>query len=89
MKTKHTPGPWKYAPAQRGTIFGERVEDAHGSTICQMSHHPAEQIAAKANARLVAAAPEMLAELELLAESFGWPSDHPACIVIAKAKGDA
>ena len=38
-------------------------------------------------ARLCATAPEMLGELRRLAESFGWPENHPTRAIIRKVEG--
>ena len=56
----HTPGPW-YTSPQQGYV---RYEGVHGPNICGMDEFggPAEE--AFANARLIAAAPEMLQALE-------------------------
>lgn len=58
----HTPGPW-YTSPQQGYV---RYEGVHGPNICGMDAFggPAEE--AFANARLIAAAPEMLEALEAI-----------------------
>ena len=94
METKYTQGPWTVDPSEARAMSGERIfkviaDRPYGGLIADVSAWWVDTESARNNASLIAAAPEMLAELELLAESFGWPSDHPACIVIAKAKGDA
>ena len=53
MKTQHTPGPWK----DDGMEF---IMDANGFAICQARDFDSWE----ANARLIAAAPEMLAALQ-------------------------
>jgi len=59
---KHTPGPWKQHPYEKKAIVGDRGDKvthdiAH---ICQTG----KQATIEANARLIAAAPEMLAALK-------------------------
>ena len=94
---KHTPGPW--------TIEDDSIE-ASGAPICVLYDAsdfpcwdgPAGQLEAEceANARLIAAAPELLAACELAAEVLEQPESggqahaHAALTVaIAKAKGGA
>ncbi len=59
MNTKHTPGPWKYIAwhGQHG------VHDAMDNDVCETFGEDAE-----ANARLIAAAPELLEALEEIVE---------------------
>ena len=62
MNTKHTPGPWKYI-----TWHGQHgVHDAMDNDVCETFGEDAE-----ANARLIAAAPELLEALEYLLSQFG------------------
>ncbi len=80
MSAQHTPGPW----------FVRRSLVA-GSNYPNITSERRENIAAVTtwdDASLIAEAPAMLAELSRLAESFGWPADHPACVLIAKATGE-
>jgi len=107
-QTKHTPGPWKTLSDEHGhkngNPFGSvrfiATEDANfsgdspasddyltsGSLICVMRDGP------KANARLIAAAPELLAALEKIssnaAESPEWIR-RIAQEAISKAEGNA
>lgn len=67
MSTTHTPGPWKAYDATAGThIVAENEEgDARVAyvKVCLADFSPKAQ---QANARLIAAAPELLAALEAL-----------------------
>lgn len=58
MTTKHTPGPWHYAECQTGTPFvdTESVGDLFAAAL------PLDE--ERANVRLMAAAPDLLAALE-------------------------
>lgn len=86
-KTKHTSGPW-YAvkleanPDHAWAIDGELVE------IARLSEWPDHMEEAEANARLIAAAPEMLDALRRLTHPMASDEDlSHALAVIAKAEG--
>jgi len=101
-KPNHTPGPWKadgYMVRQDGSSGSRMIAD-----ICYTGpHHTPEseyprscRIVDEANARLIAAAPEMLEALEAadqsLADDGYFTDDHARQIVlraITKAKGKA
>ena len=86
MKTengKHTPGPWHVA--------GVSVTSADGLHVCDVNGYGATDETKRANAALIAAAPDMLEALRgLLAERYAleepeqfdaagnWTSDSPA-----------
>ena len=87
MTTKHTPGPWRVLPAEsdkdylrvRGTQLGCRYKIANihqvridGVSDSFRQHDDAES---KANARLIAAAPEMLDALRIAREFMSVASD--------------
>ena len=58
-KFKHTPGPW-YAERYKGLVSNESLE-----IICQFfSRHEDDFRNSEANAKLIAAAPDMLEALE-------------------------
>lgn len=91
MNTKHTPGPWHVGRKQNhgGTTSAERIVSEDGEAICaELSWHDDGE----ANARLIAAAPELL---EMLERCEMWLSTAPdgramqrACqAVITKATG--
>lgn len=105
MTTKHTPGPWIGA----GPSFGDPLprytteiitesEDENGEvrSICELpvAHHDDEN---EANAKLIAAAPELLEALKLMrhwaeADQVNYTGDHPVAVaraVIAKATGES
>jgi hypothetical protein len=92
---KHTPGPWHY---RRGDEWSHSVVTHHGTlpdgsqncwTVADINkmREPEHE----ANARLIAAAPELLEALkELLpgADAMGWNTEK-ARAAIAKAEGQA
>lgn len=97
---KHTPGPWR----TEVDIFRERLEirseDGNRIAVC-MHDFPMSMQTHDANANLIAAAPEMLAELEAQRRACKWMPEAPDCSdadctnqdscsilkVISKAKG--
>lgn len=65
--TKHTPGPWRVGP-----VDDTLVSDASGREVAAVDgdyNNPDEWPSMEANARLIAAAPEMYAELRKLADA--------------------
>ena len=102
MKQKHTKGPWvignRYTDQGVYTPDGELVANTHGS---QRNFNRDEQIAIQdANARLIAAAPELLEALEEFEAEYdkvdlakAEPPELTAAVLaaraaIAKAKGE-
>jgi len=103
--SKHTPGPWKigseqtdglgrYAQVQSSEEFGDIVARV---CVAHNANHTLNR-SGRANARLIAAAPELLEALELIlpyltdGEDAGDEATALAPIVraaIAKAKGEA
>lgn len=74
-ETMHTPGPW-YATTRQGS-WDWLVAQSERLEICQMFHDGTEMNATgEANARLVAAAPEMLEALRDIAKQ--WPDSSAA-----------
>jgi len=59
---RHAPGPWTVDKAQvlLGTQDGDEISDAMGNRVCEVSHLTTKL----ANARLIAAAPELLEALQ-------------------------
>ena len=96
METKHTPGPWEQGTQVNGsTTLVARMKT--GFVVAEMRNvHFREE--AEANARLIAAAPDLLESLRELAElavlQFGMPPPgadgtlQKALAAIAKADGD-
>lgn len=90
MSAKHTPGPWETSGMIVRDPEGREIADVHSQIIWQ--DHGEEC----ANARLIAAAPELL---EALTEAIMWDSydehDVPAVwlnkatAAIAKVKGES
>lgn len=81
-ETKHTPGPWEFDGPHHNII----VWSSPNNRICFMtSDGPTE-----ANARLIAAAPDLLEALKNIVNSIE-VHDHPAVMMafdaIAKAEG--
>ena len=62
-KPKHTPGPWKTSHGRRGAA--SQVHSALGSVICGIIYATSKEGGdMKANARLIAAAPDLLEALD-------------------------
>ena len=68
MTSKHTPGPWHVETIETAdTVEAIAVRDGnYGMFLAQIEPHAIEHADALANARLIAAAPELLAALEAL-----------------------
>lgn len=96
MNTKHTPGPWKViteATALEVDVF-EVAEVSHFRVIPDRPDTWSSQGDAFADARLMAAAPELLVwlrwALDRLNESAGQSGQHDmARAVVAKATGES
>lgn len=58
---KHTPGPWKLPLGIGGTGFSGIVESADGTAVAALCNYRPDQTLP--NARLIAAAPDLLAEV--------------------------
>jgi hypothetical protein len=91
---KHTPGPWM---ANRSTVFGPDDANGHVTHVAVLAHGQTLD----ANARLIAAAPELLDALQDAMEALAMcqpRTDHgarwqsaamqKARVTIAKAKGE-
>lgn len=98
MEAKHTPGPWRIGrpSVMNGVqIFRDYDFPARVETICTM---PDKGKGRTANARLIAAAPDLLAALEAVREmcipGMNWTDEigqellRIADDALAKAKGD-
>ena len=87
----HTPGPWKVNPAAHGCA----VESEDGASVAWCGNNVSTRHGVapfRANARLIAAAPDMLAALERVEYDHGdLPSETREAVInaIAKAKGSA
>jgi len=84
---KHTKGPWDWTEGS-GEYEIELVGPVGGED--SILYHGANWPVIKANARLIAAAPELLEALEdILANIDGFPDTSKALAAIRKAKGEA
>ena len=70
MNTKHTPGPWNVSPSAKASTL-TRVFDETGKLVAS-ANGPGlfEGGEAEANARLIAAAPELLEALHVMMKTF-------------------
>ena len=97
--SKHTPGPWLINRESEDVIEGKlSIESVNAET--QLSYFIAQVDGCKsqeANARLIAAAPDLLEALDdamdmlgsrLIKDTFGYEWHEKASAAIAKAKGD-
>lgn len=93
---KHTPGPWKVGNSHSNYIINHQYGDGSWGYLMSLSsvvHGEAEE----ANAKLIAAAPELLEALERVStffessESYSqeWRLKQELGLVIAKARGAA
>ncbi len=64
MMSKHTPGPWRIIEIRGRAVILEPEQDGHVCKISEWADEYAEE--QEANARLIAAAPELLEALENL-----------------------
>ena len=102
--SRHTPGPWREASWKADRIIEALADPENSATyyapICELEDGWSEEIG-DANARLIAAAPELLKALKLLAHDVdGYGLAHPeggrfecehldlALAAIAKATGE-
>ena len=86
--SKHTPGPWS-APLNDGNTTGiVWAKEPHGGVVATVSaavQNPPDRAQASANARLIAAAPDLLASLREL--TVAAPADGSAeSAVYARAR---
>lgn len=95
----HTPGPWacEFHETAAGTQFGIVVggkgkAGLMDTVICHAPDYRDEPVSYKAfksaNARLIAAAPDLMEALKTIKENAGNPENvyHIACAAIAKAE---
>ena len=91
----HTPGPWQYA-FEGGTVAF--IVEADGTTVAKISttENSTAHSALPANARLIAAAPDLLNALEIILNMSLMDKGHwaktiemEAFAAIAKAKGES
>ncbi len=92
MGNKHTNGPWKVSLTDDTVVV-----DANGAEVAAIDgdyNHPDTWPVMEANARLIAAAPDLLAALEAIMSERWYPagrSEHVsdmARAAIAKARGE-
>jgi len=94
MTSKHTPGPWTVEISEGELVVGQPGPD--GSIVYVERYYP-EDPEHRANARLIAAAPELLEALkkaEIILRLAPILGKEEACLTevqaaIAKAEGDA
>ena len=100
---KGTPGPWEIKPEEvdrpyiriRGTQFGGRYKIANVLSPDYDGVHHREADETRANAYLIAAAPELLQALQNMVESYQYEAspDNPALLqaraAISKALGES
>ncbi len=95
--SKHTPGPWNTLPEEvdktyirvRGTRLGCRYKVANVMTPDYVCVHPREAEETRANARLIAAAPDLLEALKAVVRVADRKTDEfdAARAAIKKAEG--
>jgi hypothetical protein len=98
---KHTPGPWEVEDiTSQGAMVYRRIKTSKDEPVGSVSAYKLSKkrdAEAEANARLIAAAPELLEALEMMIADFGdYPASKRPCLAfdlaraaIARATGDA
>ena len=87
-KTTHTPGPWKLLHHTAAQHDGDRAIYGPGDKwIADMNGGPNDNSETLANARLIAAAPDMLRALKQLSKNYGMEVASIVFPVINKAEG--
>ena len=93
VSAAHTPGPWKLKLG-KGIEYTYLVSAAKGQDVVNWAHYPnATKAETKANARLIAAAPDLLEALRDIASGTydtwteGYRAQQIARAAIAKATG--
>ena len=67
MSTKHTPGPWRFGEAKNGyTTIGGGNWGEFATVVTRMEGRDHDDPTGVANARLIVAAPDLLAAVEAL-----------------------
>lgn len=79
MKTQHTPGPWRIHGVTKTTILNEEGKEIYDGANYQNNFEEA-----KANAKLIAAAPELLEALKNLVEYLGEDWQHDQFLINAQ-----
>ena len=96
--SKHTPGPWRWDDGDCEDDMPRLM--APSGKVCHfgnaMQYYPTEgKPPSNSDARLIAAAPELLEALKQALEECIWPNERlsdvhdKACAAIAKAEGNA
>jgi hypothetical protein len=62
MKTQHTPGPWKFGSKTDGDLYKRNIAGVDGYHVAAVSSRDDHEV--DANARLIAAAPDLLEALQ-------------------------
>jgi len=91
--TKHTPGPWRMQHRHPNSANGAKILGPGDAVIARMSYAADKPMPQKhADARLIAAAPELLEALKQLEVEFGLQETYGlrlARAAIAKATGES
>ena len=83
MKMKHTPGPWEYGE-ERGCCREIHADNGPELYAIAQTRHGDPEIC-EANARLIAAAPDLLDELETLVR-YAQGADIPPNVAVDRAR---
>lgn len=69
MSGTHTPGPWEIRRPRYGKGLTREIWGVDGKCVTGMTERMTTGVTTEANARLIAAAPELMGALEWLADS--------------------
>jgi hypothetical protein len=85
MKTKHTPGPWEYGKPADGGRVNVYADSTMSLRICRVDSGQDIGMDASANAKLIAAAPDMAEALIHMLKTFGKPEGQSISCDMARA----
>lgn len=83
METKHTPGPWKVSSYGTPHL---KVFANDGAHVASVNYGDVDMNTQAANARLIAAAPELLEALSAMVHAYTSTDGNAQCAALAKAE---
>jgi hypothetical protein len=80
---EHTPGPWEYRAPEKEEVWGPAI---YASGAYDRHMEPLAAATTEADARLIAAAPDLLAALEEIDSDNEWQTCGDSCVEFARPR---